>query len=260
MTYRDIELRVDEGIGSITLRRPERRNALRLLTVSELCHALERCQCDESVSVVVLAAEGSSFCVGMDIQELAAAAGELDAGDVAPRTFIDLNLALSRLGKPAIASIQGLALGSGLSLVAGCPLALAADSAQFGAPEIKVGLWPMLSTPALIRAVGRRAALRLMLGGETVSAAEALRMGLISEIVSSVELAARTQALAAMLRQRSQVVMRLGLEAFEAIDGMEYERALDELDARFASVLSTEDAREGLRAFVEKREPVFRGC
>lgn len=260
MSYTEILYDVEDHVARLTLNRPEKRNPLGSTTVSELCHALERARDDADVRCVVLTGAGVTFCAGGDLSELNAdGSRQPRAGEVPPRTFLHLNLAFTRLGKPAIAKVNGPAVGGGLGLVVACDLALAADTATFATPEITIGLWPMMIMANIVRNVGRKQGLRLLLTGDKVSAAEAARMGLINEVVPAAELEARTTELARHLAAKSPTAMRLGLDAFYATQDMALEPALDYLEGQFATLAGTEDAREGIRAFLEKRPPLFRG-
>ena len=164
---------------------------------------------------------------------------------------------------PALAvtnsAINGVAMGGGLGLVVACDLAVVADSATLATPEIKVGLWPMMIMANIFRNVGRKQAFRLVLTGDKISAEEALRIGLVSHVVPAGELEQRTAELAQKLAARSPVVMRLGLEAFNHMASQELEGELKHLEGQLFEVLKTEDAREGLMAFLQKREPSFKG-
>jgi enoyl-CoA hydratase/carnithine racemase len=150
-------------------------------------------------------------------------------------------------------------MGGGLGLVVACDLAVASDAAVFATPEIKVGLWPMMIMATVFRNVGRKAGLRMMLTGEKIPAEEARRIGLVSEVVPAGRLDERTDELARSLASRSPVVTRLGLEAFHALEDATLEEELRTLERKLFAVLATEDAREGMMAFVQKREPRFVG-
>jgi enoyl-CoA hydratase/carnithine racemase len=259
MDYREILYQQDGGIARITLNRPEKRNPLGAVAVNELCHALERARDDREVRVVILTGAGAAFCAGGDLSQLRAHAAADDDEGAPPRTFLDLLLAFGRVGKPTIAMVNGSALGGGLGLVACCDLALAADDAELGTPEINVGLWPMMIMAPVFRCVGRKHGLRLVMSGEKISAAEAARIGLVNEAVPAAELEARTLALSRSLAAKSPLTMHLGLEAFHATQDMPLEQALDYLERELAALLASEDAQEGIRAFLEKRAPVWRG-
>jgi enoyl-CoA hydratase/carnithine racemase len=255
-TYQDILYGVQERVATITLNRPAKRNALGLNTVSELCHALERAAEDDDVRVIVLTGAGKIFCAGGDLSQMGAGG---ESGSVPRRSFVDLNKAFTKLGKPTIASVNGHALAGGLGLVVACDLALAADHAKFGTPEINVGIWPMMIMANIFRNVGRKDGMRLILTGERVDAAEARRIGLINEAIPAADLEQRTLELARTLSQKSPVAMRLGLNAFYDTQDSPFSDALQHLEGQLMAVLSTEDAQEGLMAFMQKRPPEFKG-
>jgi enoyl-CoA hydratase/carnithine racemase len=176
-----------------------------------------------------------------------------------PGGFVDLNLAFARMGKPTIAMVNGHALAGGLGLVVACDLAIAAEQAELGAPEINVGVWPMMIMAQIFRNVPRKRGLELVMTGDRISARQAEAMGLITRAVPRERLETEVRELAARLVGKAPVAMRMGLEAFHATQDMELEPALRELEVRLAQVLATEDAREGMTAFLEKRPPVWRG-
>jgi enoyl-CoA hydratase/carnithine racemase len=265
MPYEEIRYEPRGPVLRITLARPEKRNPLAPKTIGELLHALERARTDDAVRVVVLTGDGKVFSAGADLEQMSksATAGakplEAQAGAASrPGTFVDLNLALARLGKPTIAMVNGHALAGGLGLVVACDLAIAAEEAQLGTPEINVGLWPMMIMASIFRNVPRKRGLELVLLGERISAAEAERMGLVTRVVPRERLEAEVEALAQKLAAKSPLVMRMGLEAFQAAQDLDFEAALAYLQDRLKAVMSTEDAREGMTAFLEKRAPEWK--
>ena len=246
-----------EHVARITLDRPEKRNPIGPLTVGELCHALERARDDEQTRVVLITGAGKAFSAGGDLSQMSGVGA--DDSEIPPRSFVDLNLLLTRMGKPVIAMVNGVAMGGGLGLVVACDLAVAADSAVFATPEIKVGLWPMMIMANIFRNVNRKAGLRMVLSGEKLTAAEALRVGLVSHVVPADELEQRTLELAQTLAERSPLVLRMGLQAFYEQETEGLEQRLLHLEQQLFAVLGTEDAREGLMAFLQKRPPKFKG-
>lgn len=257
MNYEHILYSVEGSIARVTLNRPERRNPLSVLTVSEIHHAFARARDDGQVRVVILTGAGKAFSAGGDLSQMGSRAK--DGPQVPPCSFVDLNLLMTRMGKPVIAMVNGAARGGGLGLVVACDLALAADTATFGTPEIKVGLWPMMIMATIFRNVGRKQGMRLVLTGERVTAHEAVEMGLINEVFPADELEQHTLQLAGKLAARSPAVIRLGLEAFHSTSDMALEPSLRHLEGQLAAVLGTEDAMEGLAAFMQKRKPMFKG-
>jgi enoyl-CoA hydratase/carnithine racemase len=225
---------------------------------------LDAAKQDENVRVVVLTGAGKVFSAGGDLSNFASGRGgmplESKGGEsMRPGTFVDLNLALSRLGKPTIAMINGHALAGGLGLVVACDVAICADDAQLGAPEINVGMWPMMIMASIFRNVPRKRGLELIMTGDKISATQAVEMGLITRAVPREKLEEEVAALAEKLASKSPAIMKLGLQAFYATQDMDLEPALLHLQTQLIAVLSTEDAREGLMAFLEKRAPQWKG-
>lgn len=262
MSYSEILYEVRGATARVTLNRPEKRNPLGPTTIGELLHALDRAKSDDAVRVIVLTGAGKVFSAGGDLSSMGSGGTPLQASgseSTKPGTFVDLNLALTRVGKPTIAMVNGHALAGGLGLVVACDVAIAADDAQLGTPEINVGLWPMMIMATIFRNVPRKRGLELIMTGDKISAAQAAELGLITRAVAKDRLAAEVDALAEKLAAKSPLVMRMGLEAFYRVQDMELEPALQHLQAQLVAVLGTEDAREGLTAFLEKRAPVWKG-
>lgn len=262
MSYSEILYEVNGAVARITLNRPEKRNPLGPTTIGELLHALDRAKGDDAVRVIVLTGAGKVFSAGGDLSSMGGGGTPLQSGgseSTKPGTFVDLNLALTRVGKPTIAMVNGHALAGGLGLVVACDVAIAADDAQLGTPEINVGLWPMMIMATIFRNVPRKRGLELIMTGDKISAAQAAEMGLITRAVPKDRLQAEVDALCAKLASKSPVVMRLGLEAFYRVQDLELEPALQHLQGQLVAVLGTDDAREGLMAFLEKRAPQWKG-
>jgi enoyl-CoA hydratase/carnithine racemase len=245
------------GVETITLNVPERRNAIGTQMTNELLWALSDARAADDVRVVVLTGAGKAFCAGGDFQQMTAGG---DAADLPPKgDYADLVLALSHFEKPVVAKVNGHAMGGGLGLVAASTFAIATNEAQLGTPEIGVGLFPMMIMAVLARVVPRRRLLKMMLLGEKLAADEAARIGLINEAVAPADLDARVDALVAQLLAQSPAATRLGLRAFADQDDRDLEEALPMLRERLAECLGTDDAREGLTAFLEKRKPNWTG-
>lgn len=262
MSYSEILYDVQGATARITLNRPDKRNPLGPTTIGELLHALDRAKEDAAVRVIVLTGAGKVFSAGGDLSTMGSGGTPLQASGSAstkPGTFVDLNLAMTRVGKPTIAMVNGHALAGGLGLVVACDVAIAADDAQLGTPEINVGLWPMMIMATIFRNVPRKRGLELIMTGDKISATQAAELGLITRAVPRDRLQAEVDALAEKLAGKSPAVMRMGLEAFYKVQDLELEPALQYLQGQLVAVLGTEDAREGLMAFLEKRAPVWKG-
>jgi len=237
-------------VARITLNRPDKRNPIDPAMCGELVHALRAVQ----ARVIVLTGAGSVFSAGGDLGGMKA-----PAGGALPATLVELFSAMHELGKPIIAMVNGHALAGGLGLVVACDLAICADTAQLGTTEIAVGLWPMMITAEIVRSVGRKAALEMMLTGRRLDAREALARGLVTRIAPAGELEAQTMQLAHELAERSPAAIALGLRAFYRSQDMEFRPQLEFLQGELARVLALEDAAEGIAAFLGKRKPVWKG-
>jgi enoyl-CoA hydratase/carnithine racemase len=243
----------DGAIATITLARPERKNALGPVMINDLIWALDDARDDPTVRVIVLAGDGKAFCAGADLREMI---GRSEDSKLAARgDFGELLLRFPTLYKPTVAKVQGVALGGGLGLAASCHFALAAESAQLGTPEVLRGLFPMQIMAVLERLMPRRKLVDMMLLGKTVDAREAEQLGLITRAVPDVELDREVDALARQLASRSPAALRAGLAAHEATTGKPISEAVPYLRDQLAELLSQPDAMEGLSAFLDKREP-----
>jgi enoyl-CoA hydratase/carnithine racemase len=255
--YSKILVRRDGHVATVTLNNPERKNALSPAMVNELLWALDDARDDAEVRVVVLTGAGQAFSAGADLSQM----GQAPGGPVlaARGDYADLLLRFTRLGKPVIARVPGPALGGGLGLVASADFAVACESAVLGTPEIHRGIFPMQIMAVLERLVPRRKLMELMLLGEKLGAAQALELGLLTRVVPDESLDVAVNTLAQELARRSPTAMRMGLRAFHEQSGKPLEQALPFLRDQLVAVLTSEDAREGLRAFAEKREPKWTG-
>jgi enoyl-CoA hydratase/carnithine racemase len=255
--YAKITTSVTDGVLTITLNVPERRNAIGPQMTNELLWALHDARAASDVRVVVITGAGKAFCAGGDFQQMS---GGADAEALPPKgDYADLLLLLARFDKPVIAKVNGHAMGGGLGLVAAATFAVASSDAQLGTPEIQVGLFPMMIMAVLARLVPRRRLVQMMLLGEKLGAEEAARIGLVNESVAHADLDARVKTLAAALLDKSPITVQLGLRAFAEQDDMDLEAALPMLRAKLGECLATDDAREGLMAFLEKRAPKWSG-
>ena len=249
---------VADGVATITINRPDRRNAMSWAVTTELRAAFAEAKHDAAVRVVVLTGAGDkAFCAGADLSGMAAGAGwaELhDARGELARLFRDM----WELGKPTIARVRGYALAGGFGLALACDLVVAADDAQFGTPEIDVGLWPYMITVPLTRSMPAKVALELMMTGRRVDAGEAARIGFVTKVVPVAALDDEVESLASTLAAKSSAVLKLGRDAFYAVWDQSADDALRLLHPLLTVTANTEDAAEGIAAFSERRAPVWK--
>lgn len=250
---------VVDGICTLTINRPERRNALSSGVVADLTNALRQADKDPNVRVVILTGAGEkAFCAGGDLTDIQASEGMLGM-HWARGGFAELLLTMHSLSKPIIARVQGQALGGGFGLALNCDLVVASSTASFGTPEIRVGLFPMMIMAVMVRNMGRKAAMELMLTGERVSADEAKTLGIVNRVVESDILDMTVLELAKKVAGFSPSVLRLGRQAFYKTQDMSFEEALRSLHNELSLNILSEDASEGVMAFLEGRPPVWSG-
>lgn len=244
-------------IGRITLNRPEARNSFTLPFARQLDQALRAMDQDPEVLVVVVNANGKHFSTGIS----------LDQFDPRPepeyREFLyemdAFYRTLSTMGKVTIASVKGFALANGAGLSFACDLTVAADTAVFGTTAINVGLICLGPAAPMVQLVGRKKTMEMVLTGDMISAAEAERIGLVNRVVPADQLEAVTLQLAEKLAAKNPLALRIGKGGIRRLHDMGYRQGLDAMDDLFASLCATEDAMEGVQAFVGKRAPVWKG-
>ena len=254
-----VAVQLDGGVLTVTIDRPQQRNALNAQVNAGLLAALERAASDDAVRVVVVTGAGDkAFCAGADLGGLAPDAGpaQLHHGR---EMFAEVLQGLRRLPKPVIARVNGAALAGGFGLALGCDLAIASETATFGTPEVKVGMWPYMISAVINEHLGPKRTLDLLLSGRRLSAAEALDWGLVNRVVPAGELDAAVAETAQQLAAHSPVVLALGKQSYAAAAQMQRDDALPYLAAMLSLHLQTEDAVEGITAFIEKRAPQWRG-
>ena len=256
--YGKIRVAHENAIARITLFNPERRNAIGPQMVNELLWALSDAAEDSAIRVVVITGEGKAFCAGGDFAQMTGASADQvelpHKGD-----YADLMLAMTRFEKPIVSRVNGPAMGGGLGIVAASHFAIAQSDARLGTPEVDVGLFPFMIAAVLARIVPRRALVEMMLRGQKLEAAEAQRIGIVTRVVSPENLDGEIDALCTDLAARSPTAIRLGLRAFAAQDDLALQDALPLLRNALGEALGTEDAREGLTAFLQKRKPNWTG-
>ncbi len=248
-------------VVTVTLNRPEKRNAIGPEMTNEIRWALTEAANDARVRVVVLTGAGKSFCAGGDFAQMTSGA---DEGGLPPHPdgggdYAALLQAMMASGKPIVAKVNGHAMGGGLGLVAASTFAITATTAQLGTPEVEVGLFPMMIMAVLARYVPRRRLVQMMLLGERLESHEAAELGLVNSATPPEELDAAVDALCDKLRTKAPLALKHGLEALAAQDTLALSEALPILRDRLFALLGTEDAREGLMAFMQKRPPVWQG-
>jgi enoyl-CoA hydratase/carnithine racemase len=255
----EVRYEVRDGVARLTINRPERRNALSWTVVGELRRRVAECRDDPAARVLVLGGAGDkAFCAGADLGGMAEGAGYLDLHD-ARGDLAQLFQELWALGKPTIARVRGFALAGGMGLALSCDLVVAADDAQFGTPEINVGLWPYMITVPLCRSMPPKKALELMMTGRRIDVVEADRLGCVTRVVPVAELDTAVDELATSLAAKSPAIMRLGRDSFYAVWDQAAADALRYLHPLLTVTTATEDSAEGITAFLEKRDPHWTG-
>lgn len=259
MSFETILLEKRAPLAIVTLNRPQVLNALNAALFVELADAVEDLAADPEIRVVLVTGAGpKAFAAGADIAELAAL--DADSGRAYAVRGQTFSRRLETLGKPVIACINGFALGGGCELAMACTLRLAADTAKLGQPEVKLGVIAGFGgTQRLPRLVGRGAALRLLLSGTIISAAEALRIGLVDEVVPAAELMARAQALALEIAANAPLAIERTLLAVDSGLDLSLEDALAEEARHFGQTCATKDKAEGTAAFLAKRPATWIG-
>ncbi len=256
MDYERILYEARGPIAYLTLNHPQKANALSRRMIAEITQALEETAGDEEIKVVVIRGAGKHFCAGHDLSEMKAV-GMRAAQEIFHRCNCMMKL-LHEIPQPVIAQVQGMATAAGCQLVAWCDLAVAEEGARFATPGVRIGLFCTTPMTALSRAIGRKAALEMLFTGKEVPAAEACRLGLVNRVVPAERLAAETEGLATEISHASRLVLAIGKQAFYAQVDVTDERALDYAKHTIALNLLAEDAQEGIRAFLEKRPPVWK--
>ncbi len=256
LTFTTLKLDLKDHIFTITLSRPEAKNAINPVMSNELIYALDYARQERNIRVVILAAEGDVFCAGGDLRSMSGKAGDGPVSNVPKRGETDdISLRLRHLNKPVIARIQGPVLAGALLLVCNSTHAYAADHAHFSAPEIKRGIWPFMVMASLFRVMNKRQGLDFIMRGERLTASEAEKNGLINKAVPADDLDATVSKIAAQLASLAPGTMQIGLAAYNEQEDMAFDPALPLLRARLEECLKSDDAKEGIAAFLEKRQP-----
>ncbi len=259
MSYKKLLVEKKAGIGWITFNRPEFLNALDAEARRELIDALNEMETDSEVRVVAITGAGEkAFSAGADVRMF------VDITPTQAKEYVGLAKAATRkietLTKPVIAAVNGYAFGGGLEIALACDMVVATRNAIFGQTEINVGLIPGAGgTQRLPRILGIRKAKELILTGEVLDAEQALRLGLVNQIVDSSHLVEAVEAIAQKLKEKSSLILRFAKEAVNKSMESNLEAGLDYESELFSLCFSTEDQKEGVKAFLEKRPPIFKG-
>ncbi|MBI5166559.1 MAG: enoyl-CoA hydratase/isomerase family protein [candidate division NC10 bacterium] len=259
MAFKNLEVKIEEGITTLTINRPQVLNALNRETVEELGKAIQDLGDDENTRVIIITGAGEkAFVAGADITEFKG---------MTPVTALEFTrkvqsvfLQIERLKKPVIAAVNGYALGGGLELCMACDIAYSSEKARFGQPEIGLGIIPGAGgTQRLSRLVGKQRAKELTFTGETIDAAEAYRIGLVNKVVPAEKLMAEVKSLAEKISSKGAIALEMAKSAIEEGYDLDLYSA-HALEAKaFALLFATEDQKEGVSAFLEKRKPLFKG-
>jgi enoyl-CoA hydratase len=246
------------GVATITIDDPERRNPLSNEAMRDLRIAIERSSQDADVSVVVLTGAGDkAFSAGGDLS-----GGFVDSplsSHGARSSLADLFRAMRLNPKPIIGRINGLALGGGFGVAVACDITIAADDVRMGTPEIDLGLWPMMISAVLVRTMPRKPLIEMMMTGRIIDSATALDLGLVNSVVPRDSLDAAVDETIATLLTKSPSALALGKRAFYAMGDMDIDTALDTMHLGLTASAATEDAVEGVGAFIDKRDPEWKG-
>jgi len=246
---------VENNVASLTINREAQRNAISLEAIELFLKYLDEAEKDENIRVILITGSGEqAFCSGADLG--GAVGGKIQQGF---KSYAELLTRLSGYPKPVVARVNGACMAGGMGLMLACDIVIAKNDAKFGTPEVNVGLWPMMIGALIFRNVLRKKAMEMILLGERITADQALNMGLITRVVLPEELDDEVTQILKTLAAKSPIGMKIGKEAFYAMADMPLEEAVDFLSGKIAEVAATEDAREGITAFIEKRKPVFRG-
>jgi enoyl-CoA hydratase/carnithine racemase len=259
MDYEVVKYEVADGVATVTLNNPEKRNMLSGQMLVELVDAMKTARDSEDVRAVVLTGAGDKvFCAGADLGGFGADV-PLVAKHFATDLFLEFFRLMPRLGKPSLCAANGHVLAGGMGLALSCDLLIAREGATFGTPEINVGAFPYMIMAIMYRNVPRKKVNEMMLLGERLSAEQAVEYGLANKVVQAGEFDAAVAEWATKLASKSPVLMRLGHDAMYRQQDMAVDDALDYLRSQLSLTFSTEDIVEGVTAFFEKRDPQWKG-
>lgn len=249
---------VKEGVAYFTINREQQRNAISIEALELFHKHLDEAENNSAVRVLCISGAGDrAFCSGADLGGGMGSSGA--DGMAAFKNYARLLKRLSGFPKPTVARVNGSCVAGGTGFMLACDIVIASSKAKFGTPEVNVGLFPMMIGALIFRNVLRKKAMEMVLLGEKVSAEQALAMGMITRVVAPEELDEEVGKVLSTLTKKSPIGMKIGKEAFYTAADMPFEQALDMLATKLGEVAATQDAVEGITAFIEKREPVFTG-
>ena len=249
----------DEGVTTLTMNRPQARNALSQGMLRALLDAFIEVSIDEAVRVVILAGTGPGFCAGHDLKEIKAQNYSRNYTEQLFADCAELMQTIIRLPKPVIAQVHGIATAAGAQLVASCDLAISSQEARYATPGVNIGLFCSTPMVALSRNLSNKHAMQMLLTGDLIDAQNAYRMGLVNEVVDAEELGTKTMELAQKIASKSPLTVAIGKEAYYRQAELPLSEAYDYTKEVMVRNLEARDAQEGISAFIEKRHPVWCG-
>lgn len=257
-SFKYIKTSLNEHVFTVTLNRPEKRNALNSLMQKEIVYALAYAHYEENVRCVVLNAEGSVFCAGVDLQSFNNSDKE---ESTVPEPALELTLAdaFSDLNKPCIAQVEGAVLAGGFLLIAGCHFVISTTNSTYGLPEVKRGLWPMQVMEALTSCLTPRQIMQMCILGKSYTAEEMQDWGLVTRLVSEERIHEEVEQLAKSISENAPLAIKSGMQAFQKMYELRASERQLYLKSQLNHLLESEDAQEGIAAFLEKRKPVWNG-
>lgn len=256
-----ILLNIEDHIATVTLNRSDKHNALTGEMMEQFVSIFDELDANNDVHVVILTGAGEkSFCSGADLGGMSEN-NEQSILDykIHVTKYRDCLLAINNIKKPTIAAVNGYALAGGLGLAASCDITFANERAKFGAPEINVGLWGMMISACLVEVIGRKKTLELFYTGKQINATEAQEIGLVNRVFSVEDFLDNVYGFALEIAQKNPTALSMGKDAMQMIRGLDFEKSLNYLRDQVLILGETKDSKEGMKAFLEKRKPVWSG-
>lgn len=255
MTEQDLLYRVENRVAHLTINRESKRNSISPDVTALFFKYLDKAEKDQNVRAVCITGTGEkAFCAGADL------GGSMNSdGRDGFQNYADLLKRMAAFPKPTVARVNGYCLAGGTGFMLACDIVIAADNARFGTPEVNVGLFPMMIGALIFKNVPRKKAMEMVLLGEKLTAEQALEMGMVTRVVPADKLDEEVGNVLQILSLKSPIGMKIGKEAFYKMADMLFEDAVDYLCRQLKAVVATEDAKEGITAFIEKRAPNFTG-